>query len=72
MQECGETVKGVQDKIGVFMTAIMSRKKRVGREEGCEDRNSQEDPRQNRGLYDRYNVRKKKVGKEKESEDRNN
>ena len=27
----GETIKGVQDKIGVFMTAIMSRAKKKGR-----------------------------------------
>ena len=31
-----ETVKRGQDKIGVFMTAIMSRKRREGKEERCE------------------------------------
>ena len=29
-----ETAKRVKDKIGVFMTAIMSRKRKVGKERG--------------------------------------
>ena len=70
IREC--EVKEEQDKIVIFMTAIMSRReggtgnvrkrgreKRVWRKTGS---------RQNRGLYDRYNV-KKREGERKRGED---
>ena len=43
-----------QDKLGTFMTAIMSRREK-GR---AREERIKRAPRQNRGLYDRYNVKK--------------
>ena len=51
-REFGE--KQDQDKLGTFMTAIMSRREK-GRER---EERIKRAPRQNRGLYDRYNVKK--------------
>ena len=63
-----ETVKRIQDKIRVFMTAIMSRKRREGKEEKCEVETVKR-------IQDKIGVfmtaimsRKRRVGKEEKCE----